>query len=328
MRRLQFRYSLFVVLVACIFPAAADPLPSWKASPARQQIISFVDAATEHGGKGFIAPAERIATFDNDGTLWSEQPLYFQAIYAFDAVKAAAPEHPQWKTQEPFASVLKGDNRQALAGGAAALMELVMASHTGNTVDQFSESVTAWLASARHPQTGLRYDEMIYQPMVELLSYLRSNGFKTYIVSGGGVEFIRTFSEQAYGIPPEQVVGSSVVSEYEVSDTGPVLRRKPELFFFDDKGGKPVAIQHHIGRRPVIAVGNSDGDFQMLEWTTSGDGPRLGILVHHTDAEREWAYDRNSHIGALDRGLEEAPQRGWIVVDMKNHWSKVFAKAR
>jgi phosphoserine phosphatase len=271
-----------------------------------------------------VAPGDRVAVFDNDGTLWSEQPLYFQAIFIFDRIEALASQHPEWKIQEPFASVLRGDRARALAGGERALLEMAMATHAGMSSDEFSAVVAAWIAGARHPKTGRAYTEMVYQPMLEVLTYLRANGFKTFIVSGGGIEFLRVWAEKVYGIPPEQVVGSSVKTRYEVRDGKPVLARIPELDFIDDKAGKPVGIYEHIGRRPTMAFGNSDGDFEMLEWTTAGPGPRLGVLVHHTDAAREWAYDRDSHVGRLVRGLDEGSGRGWLIVDMKKDWKRVY----
>ncbi len=304
---------------------AADPLPSWNEGAAKRSIVEFVERVTDEGSPDFVPAAERIATFDNDGCLWAERPVYFQALFAFDRVKALAPEHPEWQEQEPFASVLRGDAKAALAGGEKALLELVMATHAGMTSEEFEAVVLDWLATARHPTTGRKYTEMVYQPMLELLAYLRASGFKTFIVSGGGIEFMRPWAEEVYGVPPEQVVGSSVKTKYEVRDGAPVIVRLPELNFIDDKAGKPIGIQSHIGRRPVMAFGNSDGDFQMLEWTTSAPGARFGMLVHHTDAEREWAYDRESHVGRLDRGLDEAPQRGWTVVDMRRDWKRVFA---
>jgi phosphoglycolate phosphatase-like HAD superfamily hydrolase len=271
-----------------------------------------------------IPNAERIAVFDNDGTLWSEQPMYFQAFFIFDRIHELAPDHPEWETKEPFASVLKGDVNSALAGGEKALIEMAMATHAGMTSDEFEKIVSDWISTARHPKTGKLYTEMVFQPMLEVLGYLRDNGFKTFIVSGGGIEFMRPWAERVYGIPPEQVVGSSIKTKYEVRDSKPEIVRLPELNFIDDKEGKPVGIQMHIGRRPIAAFGNSDGDFQMLEWTTSGDGPRFGLIVHHDDAEREWAYDRESHIGQLDRGLNEAASRGWTVVSMKDDWNTIY----
>ena len=321
--RLIIAFTLSIV-VAAAASAGDDPLPSWQDGPSRKAIIAFVDSVTRAGTPTFVPEAQRIATFDNDGTLWSEQPMYFQAIFALDRVKAMAPQHPEWKTQEPFASVLKGDVQGALAGGVPALMQMIMATHANMTTEEFAQVSTEWLATARHPKTGMKYTQMVYQPMLELLGYLRANGFKTYIVSGGGIEFMRPWTEQVYGIPPEQVVGTSIKTRYELRDGEPVLLREPELFFFDDKAGKPVAINHHIGRRPILAVGNSDGDFQMLEYVTRGEGPRLGVLIHHTDGEREWAYDRDSHIGRLDRGLDEAGERGWVLVDMKGEWKTIY----
>jgi hypothetical protein len=250
--------------------------------------------------------------------------MYFQLAFALDRVKALAPEHPEWKEKEPFSSLLKGDLNTALAGGEHAILEIIMATHADNTADEFDAAVRAWLATARHPKTGQPYTAMVYQPMLELLAYLRANGYKTFIVSGGGVEFMRVFAEKVYGIPPEQVVGSGIRTKYAVRDGKPVIARLPELEFIDDKGGKPVGIHKFIGRRPILAFGNSDGDFEMLEWTTAGAGPRLGALVHHDDAAREWAYDRESGIGRLDRGLDQGPKRGWIVVSMKSDWSRIF----
>jgi phosphoglycolate phosphatase-like HAD superfamily hydrolase len=320
-----------IVLLACSPPgtgdqpgATTDPLPSWNEGQAKQAILDFVDRVTDPANPDFVPEAERIATFDNDGTLWAEQPLYFQLFFAIDRVKALAPEHPEWKTEQPFRAVLDNDMEALLSAGTHGLIELVMATHAGTTTTEFEAIVKHWLETARHPTTGRPYTEMVYQPMLEVLDYLRANGFKTFIVSGGGIEFMRPWTEPVYGIPPEQVVGSSIKTAYEVRDGEPVLARLPEMKFIDDKEGKPVGINSHIGRRPIAAFGNSDGDFQMLEWTTAGDGARLGVLVHHTDAEREWAYDRDSHIGRLDRGLDEADARGWTVVSMKDDWNTVF----
>jgi phosphoglycolate phosphatase-like HAD superfamily hydrolase len=307
--------------------AATDPLPSWNDGKAKQSIMDFVTRVTTPG-KDFVAEAERVATFDNDGTLWAEQPLYFQAIFIFDRIRTLAPEHPEWKETEPFASVLKGDVKSALAGGEHALIEMGMATHAGTTSEEFAMIVTDWIATAKHPKTGRLYTEMVYQPMLELLAYLRANGFKTFIVSGGGIEFMRPWAERVYGIPPEQVVGSSIKTNYELRDGKPVLVRLPEVNFIDDKAGKPVGIQMHIGRRPIAAFGNSDGDLQMLQWTCLADGPRFCLYVHHTDAEREWAYDRQSSIGQLDKGLDEANAKGWTVVSMKDDWRTVFAPVR
>jgi hypothetical protein len=305
----------------------ADPLPSWNDGAARQSIVAFVAKVTREGSAGYVPPAERIAVFDNDGTLWSEQPAYVQLAFALDRVKALAPQHPEWQAQEPFASLLRGDVASALAGGEKAIAEIIMATHAGTTSEEFATIVKDWLATARHPVTGRPYTGMVYQPMLELLDYLRANGFKSFIVSGGGIEFMRPWTERVYGIPPEQVVGSSIRTKYELRDGQPVLVRLPELDFVDDKAGKPVGINQHIGRRPILAFGNSDGDFEMLEWTTSGEGPRLGVIVHHDDAGREYAYDRKSHIGRLDRGLDEAGQRGWVLVSMKDDWRAIYPPA-
>ena len=298
-------------------------IPAWRHEAAKLQIVGFVERATTPGGPGWVPPAERIAVFDNDGTLWSEQPLYFQLFFALDRVKALAPEHPEWKEQQPFKAALEGDMKTVMAGGKKAIVELIMATHAGNTTDEFESIVAEWAEAARHPKTGRPYTEMVYQPMLELLAYLRANGFKTWIVSGGGVEFIRAWSERVYGIPPEQVIGSSIKVEFELREGGPALVRKAEVDFIDDKAGKPVGIHKYIGRRPVLAFGNSDGDLQMLKWTAAGEGPSLMGIVHHTDAEREWAYDRESHIGKLDTALDEARTRGWLLVDMARDWDTV-----
>jgi hypothetical protein len=323
---LGFLAAVGALLAGCAAPSArpADPLPSWNDGPARQSIVAFVAKVTREGTAGYVPPAERIAVFDNDGCLWSEQPVYVQLAFALDRVKALAPQHPEWQTQEPFASLLKGDVASALAGGEQAIAQIIMATHAGTTTGEFATIVQDWLATARHPVTGRPYTGMVYQPMLEVLAYLRANGFKTFIVSGGGIEFMRPWTEQVYGIPPEQVVGSSIRTKYELRDGEPVLVRLPELDFIDDKAGKPVGIQQHIGRRPILAFGNSDGDFEMLEWTTAGEGPRLGVIVHHDDAGREVAYDRHSHIGRLDRGLDEAGRRGWVLVSMKNDWRTIY----
>ena len=302
-----------------------DPLPSWNEGDAKQAITRFVKDVTTRGGSKFVPPAERVAVFDNDGTLWAEQPMYVQLQFVLDRVKALAPMHPQWKQKQPFKSVLEGDLKTTLAGGEHALLELVMATHAGNTTEQFAQTVKDWLATAKHPKTGRPYTDMVYQPMLELLAYLRANGFKTYIVSGGGIEFMRPWAERVYGIPPEQVIGSSIKTEFKLRDGNPVLVRLPEINFIDDKGGKPVGINQHIGRRPIAAFGNSDGDLQMLQWTTAGSGARFALLVHHTDAVREWAYDRKSSIGRLDKALDEAQAKGWTVVDIKHDWKIVFS---
>jgi len=303
---------------------AADPLPSWNNGKARQSIVDFVEKVTKPGSPDFVPAAERIATFDNDGTLWAEQPMYFQILFAFDRVKVLAPQHPEWKDKEPFASLLKGDLKGALAGGEKALMEIVGATHSGLTTEEFEKIVREWIATAKHPATKKPLTGMVYQPMLELLSYLRANGFKTFIVTGGGIEFMRVFAEQVYGIPPEQVIGSSGKLKFEMRDGKPVLVKLPAIDFIDDKDGKPIGIQTHIGRRPIAAFGNSDGDLQMLQWTAAGPGARLCLYVHHTDAAREFAYDRESHIGKLDKGLDEAATKGWTVVSMKDDWKLIY----
>jgi len=317
---------VLISFVACLSIVRADPLPSWNEGAAKQAILGFVEKVTGEGAD-FVPPVERIAVFDNDGTLWAEQPLYFQAFYLFDRVKALAPQHPEWTTEEPFASVLKGDYKGALDGGEHGLLAMAAATHAGLTADEFAASVDEWLATAKHPTTGKPYTDMVYQPMLELLDYLRANGFKTFIVSGGGIDFMRPWTERVYGIPPEQVIGSSLKAAYEVRDGKPVIVKLPELNFIDDKAGKPVGIHQHIGRRPIFAAGNSDGDFQMLEWTTSGEGARFALIVHHDDADREFAYDRESHIGRLAKGLDEGPGRGWSIVSMKEDWKMVFPDA-
>lgn len=300
------------------------PLPSWNDGKAKQSIIDFVAKVTKPGSRDFILPAERIAVFDNDGTLWSEQPIYFQLAFALDRLKMLAPQHPEWKQKEPFKSVLAGDMKGVMAGGEHALLEIVMATHAGMTTEEFEQIVKDWLATAKHPKTGLPYTEMVYQPMLEVLAYLRTNGFKTYIASGGGIGFMRPWTEKVYGIPPEQVIGSSIKTKFGLREDNPALLRLPEIDFVNDKANKPVGIHKFIGRRPIAAFGNSDGDLQMLQWTTTGEGLRFGLVVHHTDADREWAYDRKSTIGRLDKALDEAKKCGWTVVDMKKDWRVVF----
>jgi hypothetical protein len=298
--------------------------PKFTRAPPLRPIIEFVAKVTKEGSPDFVPPADRVATFDNDGTLWAEQPMYFQVLCALDRVKALAPQHPEWKDKEPFASLLKGDMKSALAGGEPAIAQIVMATHAGMTTEEFEQIVKDWVATAKHPVTKRPYTEMVCQPMLEVLAYLRANGFKTFIVSGGGIEFMRPWTEKVYGIPPEQVVGSSIKTKFELRHGQPVLVRLPEINFIDDKEGKPVGIHEHIGRRPIAAFGNSDGDLQMLQYTAAGSSPRFCLYVHHTDGEREWAYDRKSHIGQLDKGLDEAKARGWTVVSMKNDWKRVF----
>ena len=306
-------------------PADSAPLPSWNDGPAKAAIVAFVGRVTTSGSPDFVPPAERIATFDNDGTLWSEQPIYFQFAFALDRVKALAPRHPEWKTTQPFKAVLDGDHKALAAAGEKGLAQLLVATHTGMTTDEFTKSVTDWLATARHPRFQRPYTELVYQPMLELLVYLRANGFKTFIVSGGTVEFMRAWADSVYGIPPEQIVGTTFVTRFQRRADGTyVLLREPKLEFLDDGPGKPVGIQRVIGRRPILAFGNSDGDQQMLEWTAAGTGARFVGLVHHTDADREWSYDRKSHIGKLDAALDEAASRGWTVVDMRRDWKVVY----
>lgn len=321
----QYYLALLLMAVASLSLAAdQDPLPSWNDGPAKQSIISFVEQVSDPNSKSFVKPEERIATFDNDGTLWAEQPLYVQLAFAMDRVKELAPAHPEWKIQQPFKSVLENDYKTLAASGHEGLLELMMATHAGMTTAEFEEIVKEWLKTAKHPRFNRPYTELVYQPMLELLSYLRANGFKTYIVSGGGIEFMRPWTEQVYGIPPEQIVGSSIKTKFEMRDGKPILVRIAEVDFIDDKEGKPVGINSHIGRRPVAAFGNSDGDLQMLQWTQAGEGPSFMLLVHHTDAKREWAYDRKSKIGRLDKALDQAQKDGWTVVDMKKDWKTIF----
>jgi len=325
---------VLVALSACTqSPAAApqpaatpakDPLPSWNDGATKSAIVDVVKAVTAAGSPELVPQTERIAVFDNDGTLWAEQPMYFQLAFVLDRIRALAPEHPEWKTREPYRSVLAGDMKGLAASGEKGVMQLLAVTHTGMTTDEFSETVRAWTATARHPVSKRPYIEMVYQPMLELLDYLRASGFKTFIVSGGGTEFMRPWVEKVYGIPPEQVVGSRVKLKYESKDGTPALLKLADVELVDDGPGKPVGIAQMIGRRPILAFGNSDGDFQMLEYTTAGPGRRLALIVHHTDADREWAYDRGSHIGKLERGLDEAATRGWIVADMKRDWKTVY----
>jgi phosphoglycolate phosphatase-like HAD superfamily hydrolase len=321
------RLTLLVILLvsnAVLANAQTDPLPSWKEGPAKTAIVDFVASVLDQQGGNFVEPEDRIAVFDNDGTLWSEQPMYFQLAFALDRVRAMAPDHPEWKDVEPFKSVLAGDMKGLAASGERGLLELVVPAHSGMTTEEFAEIVADWLETARHPRFDRPYDQLVYQPQLELLDYLRQNGFKTFIVSGGGVEFMRVFAEKAYGIPPEQVVGSSGVVVLEDRDGTPVLVKQPTEEFVDDGPGKPVGINRFIGRRPIFAFGNSDGDLQMLQWTAAGEGPRFMAIVHHTDAEREWAYDRTSSIGHLDKALDEGMRRGWTIVDMKDDWLTIY----
>ncbi|MFI4875357.1 MAG: HAD family hydrolase [Blastopirellula sp. JB062] len=313
------------ISAAVVADESPRPLPSWNDGPARTAILDFVARTTTPGSEDYVPPAERIATFDNDGTLWSEQPVYVQLAFAIDRLKQLAPEHPEWRTEEPYRSFLN-DGLAALAKhGKKGVEQLLAATHAGMTERQFSRIVTDWLATAEHPRYKRPYTECVYQPMLELLTYLRQHQFKTFIVSGGGIDFMRPWTQQIYGIPPEQVVGSSGRIQYEMVDGQPALMRLAEVDFIDDGPGKPVGIQRHIGRRPIAAFGNSDGDFQMLQWTTSGEGPRLAMIVHHTDGVRETAYDRKSPIGKLDKAFDAAPANGWVVIDMKKDWNKIFA---
>ena len=322
MRKLQTPMVLILILFTTA--VVADVLPSWNEGASRTAIVGFVERVTKEGSADYLTPEDRIAVFDNDGTLWSEKPAYFQLLFAIDRVKALAPRHPEWKEKQPFKAVLENDMEALAASGEEGLLQLVMATHAGMTTTEFETVVQDWSATAEHPKFKRPYTRLVFQPMLELLDYLRDNGFKTFIVSGGGIEFMRVFSEEVYGIPPVQVIGSCIVTGFEVRDGEPVLVRKPELNFIDDKAGKPVCIHKFIGQRPVFAAGNSEGDLQMLQWTTGCAGPSFGLIVRHTDAEREWAYDRDSHVGRLDKALDEAGARGWTVVDMKADWREIY----
>jgi phosphoglycolate phosphatase-like HAD superfamily hydrolase len=315
---------ILLLLALAVAAEAAQPLASWNDTQTRKNVIAFVKRVTKRGSPDFVPPAERIAVFDNDGTLWTEQPLYFQFLFAMDRVKQLAPNHPEWQTEEPFASLLKGDMKAALAGGGKSMDAIVRATHGDVTTDEFRRYVLDWLAAARHPKTGRLYTEMVFQPMLELLAYLRANGFQTYMVSGGTIEFLRPWTERTYGIPPEQVVGSSLKTKFDMRGGAPVILQLPEMNFLNDGPAKPVGIHRNIGRRPIAAFGNSDGDLQMLQWTCSGGGARFCLFVHHTDGEREYAYDRASPIGRLDKGLDEAAAKGWTVVDMKRDWKVIY----
>jgi len=327
----------FVLLALVAAPACAprpqvrpapDPLPSWNEGAVKHALIQFVQDVTQQNGPHYVRPAERIATFDNDGTLWVEYPIYTQLLFAVHRVQELAPQHPEWQVQQPFKALLEGDMQTVGASGMQGLMEIVLATHSGMTATEFENEAGTWLRTTEHPKFKRPYVETVYQPQIELLEYLRANGFKTFIVSGGGIEFMRPVTEEAYGIPPEQVVGSSVASEYRVVGGKPEIVRMPKIGFIDDKAGKPVGIYEHIGRRPILAFGNSDSDIEMIEYTTAGEGRRLGLFVHHTDAEREFAYDRESHVGTLDKALDEAPSKGWIIVDMKQDWKTIFPPRR
>jgi len=321
-----FLYGFFTIFAVCTSSVAnaADPLPSWNDGTAKEAILYFVKTVTDKNSKDYVEPADRIATFDNDGTLWVEYPMYTQFLFAFDRVKKLAPQHPEWKTKQPFKAVLEGDMNTVAASGMKGLMEILIATHSGMTATEFEQDASSWLATTKQSRFKRQYTELVYQPQLELLAYLRANGFKTYIVSGGGIQFMRPMSEETYGIPREQVVGSSVVAEFQVKDGKPALVRMPKIDFINDKAGKPVGIYEHIGRRPILAFGNSDSDMQMIEYTMAGEGRRMGLFVHHTDADREYAYDRKSHVGTLDKALDQAAANDWIIVDMKRDWKQVF----
>jgi phosphoglycolate phosphatase-like HAD superfamily hydrolase len=324
MTRLRATFAAMLIAISWHVASAAD-LPSWNEGAAKAAVLDFVADVTAQGGADFVPVSERIAVFDNDGTLWVEQPMYTQGVFAFDRLKALAPQHPEWTTRQPFKAALEGDHATLADAGEQGLVTLVMATHAGVTTDAFAATVAGWLATAKHPRFQRPYLRLVYQPMVELLEHLRANGFKTFIVSGGGVDFMRPWTQAAYGVPPEQVVGSSIRTGFELRDGKPVLKKLPEVEFVDDKAGKPVGIHRFIGRRPIAAFGNSDGDLEMLQWTTIGaPGRRLGLIVHHDDAEREYAYDRESHVGRLDKALDAAGPAGWTVVSMKNDWATVF----
>ena len=322
--KILIAFSLVMFFAATTVAQTSDPLPSWNEGKTKQSIIKFVKDVTTAGSPHFVPVAERIAVFDNDGTLWSEQPMYFQLAFALDRVKALAPQHPEWKNKQPFKAALEGDMKTLAASGDKGLIELVMATHAGNTTQEFAQIVKDWLATAKHPKMKRPYTELVFQPMLELLDFMRNNDFIIFIVSGGGIEFMRPWTERVYGIPPERVIGSSIQTKFEMRDGKPVLARLPKINFIDDKAGKPVGINQHIGRRPIFAFGNSDGDLQMLQWTTAGSGARFGGIVHHTDAEREYAYDKDSPFGRLIKALTEAETQGWAVVDMKRDWKVIY----
>jgi len=324
LHRQRFALALLFGLTLPLLAQASEPLPSWNDSPAKKHIIEFVEAVTDQSGKDFVKPAERIAVFDNDGTLWSEQPAYFELLFAFDEVKRTAAQHPEWKTTQPFKAVIENDHKALAAAGMDGILKIFAATHTGMTTEAFDDYAKTWLTQARHPKTGKPYTEMIFQPMLEMLDYLRSQDFKTYIVSGGDTGFMRAFAEKVYGIPPEQVIGTTFVTAFEYKDGKASIVRTAKLAHNDDGPGKPVSIDSVIGRRPILAFGNSDGDLQMLQWTAAGPGKRFMGLVHHTDAKREWAYDRQSDIGRLDKALDEANSRGWTVVDMASDWRRIY----
>ena len=327
-----FKYRMLCIVAVSIFQFcsinanAADPLPSWNEGPTKKAIFEFVAAVTDKNGKDYVKPEDRIATFDNDGTLWVEYPMYTQVLFALDRVKQLAPKNPKWKTQQPFKAAIEGDLKTVGKSGMKGLMEIMMATHSGMTATEFEKSASTWMATTKHPRFKRLYTECVYQPQLELLAYLRASGFKTFIVSGGGVQFMRPMTLKTYGIPPQQVVGSSVVTKYQSRDGKQVLVRMPKINFINDKEGKPVGIYEHIGHQPILAFGNSDGDLQMVQYTTAGKGRRLGLFVHHTDAQREYAYDRKGHVGKLDKALDLANKNNWIIVDMKKDWNRVFPK--
>ncbi len=318
------RRILACVFLCCLSPLSADPLPSWQAGPAKGAIVAFVAQVTQAGGADFVPPAQRIAVFDNDGTLWVEQPLYTQLAFVLERLKTLAPEHPEWTDEQPFKAALAGDMSTLGEAGMTGLMQLLMATHAGMTTDEFAAIAANWIGSARHPRFQRPYTTLVYQPMLELLEWLRASGFAIYIVSGGGAEFLRPWAERVYGVPPERIIGSRIAQRFELRDGRPVLVREAKIAFINDKEAKPVGIQDHIGRRPILAFGNSDGDLQMLQWTTGAPGRRLGLVLHHDDGTREYAYDRDSHCGRLDKALDLAPANGWVLVSMKNDWSQVF----
>lgn len=317
-------FACILAMAAAIGPAWAQDLPSWNEGPVKDAIIDFVTAATTEGGPGWVEPEDRIATFDNDGTLWTEHPVYFQFMFVSDRIRHLAPRHPEWKLQPPFKGILEGDTKAVAASGEHGVTELMAVTHAWMTAEAFEEIVSEWISTARHPRFDRPYDSLIYQPMVELMDYLRDNGFQTWIVSGGGADFMRPWADDAYGIPPQQIIGSQIAEDYQIIEGKPQFMRKPQVFFVDDGPGKPVGIHRHIGKRPVMAFGNSDGDYQMLEYTTSGDGPSLAMIVHHTDGEREYAYDRDTHIGRLDKAMTDAPAKGWHLIDMARDWSTIY----
>lgn len=329
MKRMSWFIGAAMLAVATAAQAQEDPLSSWNDGTPKTAILDFVAAVTTEGGPDFVPVDARVATFDNDGTLWVEHPMYAQLAFALDRVKALAPERPEWKTTQPFQAVLEGDMKALAAAGQKGLMEIVAATHTGISTEDFTQIASDWIATAKDPRWGKLYTELVYQPMLELLDYLRANGFRTYIVSGGGIEFMRPWTERVYGVPPAQVVGSSTETKFEIVDGKPALMRLPKIDFVDDGPGKPVGINAHIGQRPIAAFGNSDGDMQMLQYATmAAPGRTLGMIVHHTDAEREYAYDRETDFGRLDKAMDDAPAEGWILVDMAKDWKAVFPSAR